>query len=209
MGAMSIVPARAVVVVAGLLLGVLAAAGPAAAHTGLETAEPAADATVSAPPARVRLDFTGPLQVGADHALGLFGPDGARVDDGTAVPVGDRSIEVGVAPLAATGVHTVRYLVIAEDGHPIEGEHAFTYDGPLPEPSPEADPSVSPGAELEPSPSAGPPDAASPSPEPLDDASPVAAQGSGGGPPVILIGGLTAVLGAAGVLVLILRSRRG
>jgi len=149
--------ARAAVAVT-VLAGLLVLGGPAGAHTELSAAEPEADSTVTAPPARVRLDFSGPLQADGDHALGLFGPDGARVDDGTAVLVGDRSVEVGVAPLAGAGVHTVRYLVVAGDGHALEGEYTFTYAGPVASPSPPPSTSPSPSAArtAEPAPPVGP-----------------------------------------------------
>ncbi len=202
-------PRARTALVATVLAGLLALAGPAAAHTELAAAEPAADATVTAPPARVRLDFTGPLLADGDHAVGLFGPDGARVDDGTAVLVGDRSVEVGVAPLAVAGPHTVRYLVLAADGHALEGEYAFTYTGPVafPSPSPSASPSPSPSL----SPAAAPePSAAStaapPSPADVAAATPPGARGPGGGPTVALVLPLALAAAALGIVALRRRS---
>jgi len=173
-----------------VLAGLLAVGGPAAAHTELSAAEPAAGSTVTAPPARVRLDFSGALQADGDHALGLFGPDGARVDEGTAVLVGDRSVEVDVAPLAAAGVHTVRYLVVAADGHALEGEYTFTYAGPGGSPSPVPSPATAPSEDA----GTANPAAAAPSPAAAAAPTPAAARGPAG------IGTAAAALAAAAIV---------
>jgi methionine-rich copper-binding protein CopC len=109
-----------------LLLGV--AASPAAAHVDLQAAEPAPDATVEAPPARVVLQFGGDVSTGPD-ALAVLGPDGGRVDDGEVQRPAPDQVAVGLRPGLPPGVYTVQWRILAPDGDVQEGGHQFTATG--------------------------------------------------------------------------------
>lgn len=191
-------------------------AAPALAHISLAEAEPAEGATVADMPAAVALTFDGALAAGGDHAVGLFAPDGVQVHDGQTIELTDRSVQVGVGELPDVGAYTVRWLVVGADGHTIEGDYTFTYDGPVvtvgtpPEASNAATPEAAGEAQTEVSEAASEEAAVSPSPEadPTEvTATPAAAEpGGGGGALVPAAVGVTAVLGVGAV---ILRRRNG
>jgi methionine-rich copper-binding protein CopC len=191
---------RLAVLIAGVLLALAGPAAPAAAHTQLETAEPAADSVLTETPATVRLTFSGPLQAGGDHALGLFGPDGERIGAGAPNLAGDRVLELAVPPLESGGAMTVRYLVLAADGHALEGEYRFTYQAPAPAPSPSPAPSPEPEETASGTAIAAP----APSEEPEQDG------GEGLSTPMLVaVGGVAAALGVAAVALMALRNRPG
>jgi len=182
---------------------VLLPAVPAAARVSLTGAEPAEGATVTDAPPAVALTFDGALEAGGDHAVGLFAPDGAQVDDGQTVELTDRSVQVGVGEFADVGTYTVRWLVVGADGHNIERDYTFVYDGPVvtvgtpPEASPEETPEASSEAPTEqlaasPSPEADPTEVTA-TPEPAEP-------GGGAGALVPAAVGVAAVLGVGAVL---------
>ena len=188
-------------------------AGPAAAHVSLAQTEPAEGVTVTDAPAVIALTFDGALEAGGDHAVGLFAPDGAQIDDGQTLELSDRAVQVGVGVLAATGIYTVRWLVVGADGHRIEGDYTFVYDGPVvvvgtpPAPSPEG--TAEEPTESSPGPS---PEALAVSPSPEADPTEVTATpepdepGGGAGALVPAAIAVAAVLGVGAVL---LRRRGG
>lgn len=200
---------RVLLVVPGVLALLMLLAGPAAAHVELSAASPEEGETVTEALSEVRLEFSGPLQAGGDHAVGLFDPAGERVDDGGTVEVSDRVLTVEVGPLEDAGEYTVQHLVIAADGHPYEGSYTFTYDGPLaepatpdPDPTPEKTEDTSPAEPTEP---AG--DAAG---DAEGDAEETAVVEETGGFPLALVVGIIAVVGiAAGLLVARKRGAEG
>lgn len=179
-------------------LGVLASAGPAAAHDELIGSDPADGATVEAMPAQITLTFSGPV-------LADLGGNEVQVTDaaGAALDAGDPVVQDNVVTQAltasASGVVTVAWRVVSEDGHPVSGGFAFTVAAaPSPTPTPTtptatpATPGPSPTPEPTPSPATSPVPAA-------DQASPV---------PWIVLG--AAVIAAAGgiVYLLVARGRR-
>lgn len=171
----------------------LALPGPAAAHVELVAASPAEDETVSAPLSEVRLEFTGALKPGGDHAIGVFGPDEQRFDGGQIVEVSDRVVTTTAAPLPQPGPYTVRWLVIGEDGHAIEGSYTFTYAGPVPVPSASGEPSASEPSE--------PSQPSEPAPEPSPISAQPASDDEGGGTPVLPVAAAVGVVAVgAGVL---------
>lgn len=185
-------------------------AAPALAHVSLAEAEPAEGLTVTDMPAAVALTFDAALAAGGDHAVGLFAPDGVQVDDGQTTELTDRSVQVGVGELPDVGAYTVRWLVVGADGHTIEGDYTFTYDGPVvtvgtpSEASPPATAEAASEAPAEVSETASEEAAVSPSPEadPTEvTATPAAAEpDAGGGALVPAAVGVAAVLGVGAVL---------
>ena len=116
-------------VVAAALLAVLLLGGatPAGAHATLIGTVPAADGVVDAVPEAVELRFDEPVEV-VDDAVQVFGPDGARVDQGV-VERQDGGATL-VAPIDAVeqGTYTVAWRVTSEDSHTLSGSFVF-HDG--------------------------------------------------------------------------------
>jgi copper transport protein len=114
----------------GWLLAGVVTAGPAAAHATLVSTDPAEGARLERAPDQVTLEFSEGVSLGAGYAR-VLGPDGARVDSGTAEVDGT----VLTIPLRADrpdGGYLVTYRVISADSHPISGAYSFVVgDGAL------------------------------------------------------------------------------
>lgn len=191
----------ALAVVAALLLiaGWIFAAPPASAHDELLGSDPAADATLDAPPAALTLTFSGAISTEP-------GASEVQVTDaaGTSLTAGDPTAQDNVLtqPLSdeAAGAITVLWKVVSSDGHPISGEYSFTVNAPAPTETVEPTETATP----EPSETAAPTATASTTPEPTDPASD---EGSSALP--WIIGGIVVLGVAAGVAYLLIsRSRR-
>ncbi|MEG3613620.1 CopD family protein [Isoptericola haloaureus] len=125
---------RARAITGGFLLALLlllVGAGPAQAHTDLDTAEPADGSTSDGPVEEMVLTFTLPVTP-LGEAVEVTGPDGA-------VPVEVTPQDDGVVLLATPaepltdGEYTLDWNVAAEDGHPLDGTVAFTVAGAAPD----------------------------------------------------------------------------
>ncbi|HLU25782.1 MAG TPA: copper resistance protein CopC [Longimicrobiales bacterium] len=109
-------------------------AGLAYAHTRLQGADPAPDATVEEPPGRIRIWFNQPVDVLPD-AIVVTGPDGARIDaDDAALDPEDRRAIVATLRATQAGVYTVQWRVLSTDGHPVSGSYRFEVANPAPPP---------------------------------------------------------------------------
>lgn len=187
---------------------VVALADMARAHAALVESDPAGGETVEEALDEVTLEFSEPVSLAE---VEVADPDGASVAAGAPEVDG----EVVRLPLDAPeqqGEYSMAYRVVSEDEHPVEGEIAFTYEGPVtdeassaPTETTEDDrpagasgdgPSSAEGTEEE-----DPPDSA--------DADPVAAtegEGQGGMVTLLVAGAVLAALGGAAWLAL---RRRG
>ncbi|WP_329252504.1 copper resistance protein CopC [Actinoallomurus sp. NBC_01490] len=114
----------AVAATAAALLGVLATAAPAEAHTTLTSSDPAKGATVAAP-AQIRLTYADPVRF---PGVVLLDAKGGHHEAGKASAV-DNHVTQQVGGALAPGVYTVGWRVVAEDGHPVTGEYKFTVKG--------------------------------------------------------------------------------
>lgn len=111
---------------AALLLAAAGLAPAAWAHAKLIAAEPKAEATVAAPPARIRLQFNDHVElpfskiklVGAKEATIEAGPIGLDQGD-------TRTLVASVPPLPA-GQYRVVWSTVTRDGHKVKGEYAFS-----------------------------------------------------------------------------------
>jgi copper resistance protein C len=112
----------AVTVLCGLAL--LLGAGPALAHTRLESSDPADGASLSTAPQRVSLTFNETMQPGFT-TLTVVGPDQARYETGDVTANGD-TVSIAVRPLGPAGNYQIGYRVVSEDGHPVSGSVGFT-----------------------------------------------------------------------------------
>lgn len=104
-------------------------AAPASAHVSLTGTTPAAGSSVDTAPAAVELTYSDAL-LGVGNAVSVTGPAG--VLELEPLQVVDRSL---VQPLPADlppGQYTVQWRAASGDGHPIEGELAFTSTAALP-----------------------------------------------------------------------------
>jgi putative copper export protein len=150
---------RAVLAVVLGVLAALAAAGPAAAHTGLAGSSPAAADTVGPDVADVRIRFTD--RVHARLTTLVLERDGAPVETDTLGP-GEPQGRAFVLPLPdglAPGTYTATWRTVAADGHPIGGTFAFVVldpAAPEPPPGPAAEPGAAPPPPPPPSPPPGP-----------------------------------------------------
>lgn len=118
--------AKHVILAAGLLIVLAAAAPESRLHFALSRSVPAADATVASP-AEVRLWFT---EAAKDGSVGIrvVNAGGEAVE--TAAPARDEADErvyaVAVTSPLAAGRYTVAWRGIGDDGHVVTGDFAFT-----------------------------------------------------------------------------------
>lgn len=132
---------RWIAVVLGCVLGVFILPPPAAAHTELISSDPAADATLSRPPARITLTFNEPMEprlAVVTLTIGKRDPDRLDVTAGA-----DATELVATVPdgIAQDTRWRVAFRVTSADGHPVQGDLAFSVksaaDGTSVEPGPE------------------------------------------------------------------------
>lgn len=113
---------------AALFLGTALMAGPALAHAELESAVPAADATVNAPaPTELRITFSEEVEL-AFSKVTVTGPDEQPIETGP-LAVDPADAKTVVVPLTAplpNGVVKVDWAVTASDTHKSEGSYSFT-----------------------------------------------------------------------------------
>jgi copper transport protein len=127
--------------VVGLIALVLLLAGapePAFAHADLQQAEPAAGASVPAPPAALRLRFTEPLDRSATR-VEVIDERGTRLStpEPAIGPPNDRLLTLELGDLGE-GVYTVRWWSLSQvDGHRWQGVYRFGV-GRTPPPDPGA-----------------------------------------------------------------------
>ncbi|WP_461034219.1 copper resistance CopC/CopD family protein [Streptomyces mayteni] len=110
------------------LAGLLAGAGPAAAHAALDASTPEDGAVVATAPDEVTLTFTEGVSLGAD-GIRVLDPDGARADAGAPTGSG-RDHAVPLRPGLADGTYTVAWQAVSTDSHPISGAFTFSIGAP-------------------------------------------------------------------------------
>ena len=170
------------------------ASPPARMHATLLSSEPAAKATLTASPSRIRLVFSEEIEPSLGR-IRLVAP-GGRIT--TLASAGDpHDVAALIAPVTSPlepGRYRVEWRIVSEDGHPIDGAYFFTVSAPVDSTRP---------------PAIATPTAPTPTPEPEPAASDTAAAGSTlAEVPVVpatlrglAIGALTAFAGLLGFLV--------
>lgn len=112
----------------GLTLGLPLAA---LAHTDLVESSPSDGARLDEPPTEVVLTFEG--EIGEDSAFTVTDTDGAEVGSGVLdLGVADRNVLRGDVSITEDGTYTIAYLIVGEDGDPIEGEVTFAVGATAP-----------------------------------------------------------------------------
>lgn len=111
------------------LSGVLLVAGPASAHTELESSSPAEGASLAAPPRKIELTFEEPVTLQPDP-ISVTGPDGAKWSVGIPTVV-DAVISAPVTPSGPAGAYTLTYKVVSDDGDKVTAAVHFTLTAPV------------------------------------------------------------------------------
>jgi copper transport protein len=106
------------------VLAALVPAAPASAHAMLMRSVPRASAALDAAPGGVALRFDEPVSVPA-HAIRVIGSDNRDV--ATDIPASGMAavVRARVPRRLAAGKYTVRWHVVADDGHPVSGAYRF------------------------------------------------------------------------------------
>lgn len=130
---------------AGVMLTVLTlmlCATPAAAHTELDSAEPADGSTHDGALTAIALTYTLPVTPLGDTVV-VTGPDGNVPVDVTQQQ--DGTVVVATPEQELTdGEYNASWNVAAQDGHPLQGTVRFTVAGAAPDPGPDGDTTAAP-----------------------------------------------------------------
>lgn len=219
---------RIAAAVAGLAAAAALALLPtaaASAHDYLVSSDPAADATVTAPPSTVSLTFN-------DRVLDLSGDgsstlltvtDAAKKHFETGcASVADRTVSAPLA-LGPAGQYTVTYQIVSSDGHTVSNSYAFRYEPPAgtaeaagsattpcgaPPASEPATPGGSGGADASGTPAAEEPGGTMTTQATASTPAPLQTTGSTDFGLVIGIAVAIVVLAIAGVIILLITARR-
>jgi len=98
------------------------------AHGEMVQAFPAADSNVPTAPAEVSIEFDGKLQIigGANvNSIEVTDSQGQVISSPTAVVEGNK-ISTKLQLTDITGLVSVHYRIVSEDGHPVEGDYSFS-----------------------------------------------------------------------------------
>jgi methionine-rich copper-binding protein CopC len=98
------------------------------AHGAMVQATPAADSNVLTAPAEVSIEFNGKLQIIGNtniNSIEVTDNQGQLISSPTSVVVGNK-ISTKLQLTDITGLISVHYRIVSEDGHPVEGDYSFT-----------------------------------------------------------------------------------
>ncbi|MCM3613480.1 copper resistance protein CopC [Microbacterium enclense] len=117
---------------------------PAAAHDELTGTDPASDAVLETLPEQITLSYSADVLTDAGATvIEVTDAAGTSLTDGVPEVSGSEVTQALAGP--ASGTVTVQWRVVSSDGHPIDGEFAFSVpeSTPTPAPTPSATPSAS------------------------------------------------------------------
>ena len=100
----------------------------ALAHGEITQATPAEDSKVIAAPIEVSIEFDGNLQTLGDstvNSITVTDAQGQIISNPTSVVEGSK-ISNRLLLTDITGLVSVHYRIVSEDGHPVEGDYSFT-----------------------------------------------------------------------------------
>ena len=98
------------------------------AHGEMVQATPAADSNVLTAPAEVSIEFDGKLQIIGNtnvNSIEVTDNQGQIISSPTSVVEGNK-ISTKLQLTDITGLVSVHYRIVSEDGHPVEGDYSFT-----------------------------------------------------------------------------------
>jgi len=112
------------------LIGLLSLVSPSAAfaHGEVTQAVPAADSKILEAPTEVSVEFDGKLQTlggAAVNSITVTDNQGQIISSPQSVVVGSK-ITNRLQLTDITGLVSVHYRIVSEDGHPVEGDYSFT-----------------------------------------------------------------------------------
>ncbi|MDQ1083606.1 MULTISPECIES: copper resistance CopC family protein [Microbacterium] len=135
------VVATAILAAAALLVPAL----PAAAHDELIGSDPSSGAVLETLPAQITLSYSADVLPDAGATvIEVTDAAGTSLTDGDPEVSGAQVTQALAGP--ASGAVTVRWRVVSSDGHPIDGEFAFSVPESSPTPTPSATTTASPVA---------------------------------------------------------------
>ncbi|MEU5833931.1 copper resistance protein CopC [Streptomyces diacarni] len=114
------------------LLGILATAGPAAAHAALTGSDPADGSVVRDAPRQVTLDFSEGVAM-SDDSIRVLDPHGKRADTGAIRDTGTggkTQRAVSLKSSLSKGTYTVAWQAVSADSHPVSGAFTFSVKEP-------------------------------------------------------------------------------
>lgn len=115
---------------------------PAAAHDELIGTDPASDAVLETLPEQITLSYSADVLTDAGATvIEVTDAAGTSLTDGAPEVSGSEVTQALAGP--ASGTVTVQWRVVSSDGHPIDGEFAFSVPESTPTPAPAATPSAS------------------------------------------------------------------
>ena len=98
------------------------------AHGAMVQATPAVDSNVLTAPAEVSIEFDGKLQIIGNtniNSIEVTDNQGQLISSPTSVVEGNK-ISTKLQLTDITGLVSVHYRIVSEDGHPVEGDYSFT-----------------------------------------------------------------------------------
>ena len=98
------------------------------AHGEMVQATPAVDSNVVTAPSEVSIEFDGKLQLIGNtnvNSIEVTDNQGQLISSPTSVVEGNK-ISTKLQLTDITGLVSVHYRIVSEDGHPVEGDYSFT-----------------------------------------------------------------------------------
>ena len=98
------------------------------AHGEMVQATPAVDSNVVTAPTEVSIEFDGKLQIIGNtnvNSIEVTDNQGQLISSPTSVVEGNK-ISTKLQLTDITGLVSVHYRIVSEDGHPVEGDYSFT-----------------------------------------------------------------------------------
>ena len=98
------------------------------AHGEMVQATPAVDSNVLTAPTEVSIEFDGKLQIIGNtnvNSIEVTDNQGQLISSPTSVVEGNK-ISTKLQLTDITGLVSVHYRIVSEDGHPVEGDYSFT-----------------------------------------------------------------------------------
>lgn len=125
--------------------------GVAMAHSKLEKAVPAQDATLAVSPERIELTFNTKIEKLSQFKI--MNAAGEEIEHDK-IEVDGRAMSGNVPAALPNGSYTVKWTIIGADGHSVEGDYAFTVEAPIviDEPSSEPEATEAPAETTSPAP---------------------------------------------------------
>lgn len=128
--------------------------GVAMAHSKLEIALPAQDATLAVSPERIELTFNTKIEK-LSH-FKIVNAAGEEMENDK-IEVEGMTMSGNVPAALPNGIYTVKWAIIGADGHSVEGDYVFTVEAPVAVDEPSSEPDAESEAPSETtSPSASP-----------------------------------------------------